>query len=648
MSEINNENIYTRHQWILGEPITKEKMNNIENGIDKTYKEIMNAINNSNESENSLLDQRPDAMQAACANNLATFKNENDQDLSELQTQISTNEQNRRNMIRVTRDFQEEGIKDNSNVQICLDQSQEFTPISIPDWNDFKELLFSIASQYDTTKKYVTGDYVIHESKLYKCEISNISEIHSYITGEWNAENWNRVNITDSLYITIKLNWQEGYIINSGDNLSLAVNTVFTNFEHIDIDCVEGDIFEINAYSGSVQKPWSFLDSANNVIICSNAYNKAKVLQRIIAPKGAVRLIINNRFGDDNNGIVENQIPDARKLQCYRIVPLNDAVKQLWLQKNNNAIDLLFWGDSLTQGGTTKYPQVCAKILGTRSFKNCGVGGESANTIACRQGGNTMIIKPEDLKPISDSNQQNQQTSRYRCEWTKIKDVFGASLNPRNTSGGTGNNEAYLNGQKVQLQTHPKELDNQGQPKEGDAGKNYLDIIGYNPSEDPMSNYPLMMRCIGSEFNGKVVIIFVGTNGATIGDVNNTPSAHIAIIDSMLAHIPHNQVVIIGRFFKEEELTQDSSAPATYESVMLQHYGAKFFPARRMLINYGTQIAAEIVENFTPDPKDTEDKTNGLIPRSLRADFIHLNDSGYQVLGTLLAQKIQSLGYTFD
>lgn len=93
---------------------------------------------------------------------------------------------------------------------------------------------------------------------------------------------------------------------------------------------------------------------------------------------------------------------------------------------NSFDYDIIFWGDSLTAGaggnGTT-YPKICANELGITNYLNAGVGGETANTIASRNGANSMII------PVGDVN------GTYSIG--NLKDAYGTNILPlRQGTGG--------------------------------------------------------------------------------------------------------------------------------------------------------------------------------------------------------------------
>jgi lysophospholipase L1-like esterase len=263
--------------------------------------------------------------------------------------------------------------------------------------------------------------------------------------------------------------------------------------------------------------------------------------------------------------------------------------------------DLLFWGDSLTAGaggGNTSYPKVCAETLGLTRI-NAGVGGETANTISARQGGNNVII------PAGAVN----------GTYATLSDIFGASIAPLlQGNGSDSGNALIIDGQTCTL-TH---------------GSSGYTISGYTGDEITV---PKIARFRGSDFTGKVVVIFVGQNGATFTGLTGV-DARIAIIDSMIKHIGHDRYVIMGLS------TGTNTSREADDNQMLAHYGNKFFPTRKLLVNYGLTI-----NGLTPTTQDETDIANGTVPTQLRSDGTHMNAYGYTAIGKLLADKIRSLGY---
>ena len=264
--------------------------------------------------------------------------------------------------------------------------------------------------------------------------------------------------------------------------------------------------------------------------------------------------------------------------------------------------DLCFWGDSLTAGSGgsgTSYPRVCASELGITSFKNCGVGGETANTIACRQGGNSLILKPGTVSTYS---------------LTELTDIYGTPCNPlRQGTGDNSVNPIYINGVKCNLSI--------SQTSATDPNAKYT-ITGYN--EPLIAETPVKFS--GCDITAKITVIFVGQNGPSLAE-------RLSIIDSMVSKI-NDKYIVMGLS------TGSTTSRSDEESQMLSKYGVHYFNTRNMLSKYGMAIL-----NLTPTTSDVNEMSKGEVPSSLRSDSVHLNANGYTALGKMLAQKIRACGY---
>lgn len=277
---------------------------------------------------------------------------------------------------------------------------------------------------------------------------------------------------------------------------------------------------------------------------------------------------------------------------------------------NNLKMTLLSWGDSLTAGaggGGTTYPSVCASELGLNVI-NCGVGGETANTISARQGGNTVVLPAGSVNGNYTVNQ--------------LADIFGYHVNPlRQGHGSNSGNKLVIKDETCDLSI------TQTTSVSDDA---IYTISGYTGGS---SSIPVLARFIGSDFKGDIVTIWVGQNGSNV-DGDTSVEARIAIINSMISHIGHKKYVVLGLSSGTE------SSRASDDARMLKEYGAKFFPTRKLLVNYGLTVAG-----VSPTTQDQSDISVGTVPTSLRYDSVHMNANGYTAIGKLLAEKIMALGY---
>ena len=258
---------------------------------------------------------------------------------------------------------------------------------------------------------------------------------------------------------------------------------------------------------------------------------------------------------------------------------------------------MICWGDSLTAGAGgsgTLYPTVCANELGIFKYRVEGYGGESANAIAVRQGGDLLVIPPGNVNGT----------------YANLKDAFGTNIGFRTDLNAT----IIINGQECNI-------------VKSDGS---LVVSGYTGSTSAM---PLYGRFKNGNKNGEIVVIWVGQNGASCAGLSGI-DARIAVIDSMVSRIGHEKYVIIGQSAgTDADNTND-------DNKLLAKYGDKFMPVRTLLVNYGLAI-----NNLTATAQDTTDIAAGTVPTSLRSDEVHLNSYGYTAVGKLLADQIRSLGY---
>ena len=317
------------------------------------------------------------------------------------------------------------------------------------------------------------------------------------------------------------------------------------------------------------------------------------------------------RKGDSSSDVIKStvvridnisQVPNTVNIKFMLFT--DSTLYDLWdtINSNEYTTDLCFWGDSLTAGaggsGTT-YPNVCASELGITSFKNCGVGGENANTIACRQGGDSLILKPGNVSEYSLS---------------ELTDIYGTQCNPlRQGSGSNSVNPIYINGVKCTLSI--------SQTSTTDPNAKYT-ITGYN--DKLLAETPVKFS--GCDIKAKITVIFVGQNGPGLAE-------RLSIIDSMISKI-NDKYIVMG-------LSSGSTASRSdEESQMLSKYGVHYFNTRNMLSKYGMSIM-----NLTPTTSDVNEMSKGEVPSSLRSDSVHLNANGYTALGKMLSQKIRACGY---
>lgn len=342
----------------------------------------------------------------------------------------------------------------------------------------------------------------------------------------------------------------------------------------------------------------------NNANVCYGGYinfknGKISLNKMTLRKGGSSSDVINSAVLRIDN---ISQVPNTINIKFMLFT--DSTLYDLWdtIPVAEYTTDLCFWGDSLTAGAGgagINFPSVCASELGITSFKNCGVGGENANTIACRQGGNSLILKEGTVSEYSLS---------------ELTDIYGTRCNPlRQGTGSNSVNPIYINGVKCNLSISQTGI--------SDTNAKYT-ITGYN--DKLLAETPVKFS--GCDIKSKITVIFVGQNGPDLAERLN-------IIDSMISKI-NDKYIIMGLS------SGNSASKANEEAQMLSKYGVHFFNTRYMLSKYGMNIM-----NLTPTSSDTIAMNNGEVPSSLRSDSIHLNANGYTALGKMIAQKIRACGY---
>lgn len=268
----------------------------------------------------------------------------------------------------------------------------------------------------------------------------------------------------------------------------------------------------------------------------------------------------------------------------------------LYSYNKNPDYDIIFWGDSLTVGaGASKsFPQVVQEILKC-NILNCGVGGETSATIAARQGGNSMIAS-------ANSVLNNSFT---------LTDNLGFGISP--LIQGDGNmGPVYVNNES------------------GILIRNTDGTYKINGLKTNTYPYPVNIGTRSSQLKSRAIVIWVGTNSS-----GSSKYDLATIIDSMVRNKKSDMFIVIG-------LTKGSKNDYTqvYNDYLKELYRNNFIDIRDLIIKYGLSMA-----NITPTDNDIAAINNGSIPPSLLTDSVHFNDAGYEVIGTLVANKLVSLGF---
>ena len=287
----------------------------------------------------------------------------------------------------------------------------------------------------------------------------------------------------------------------------------------------------------------------------------------------------------------------------------------------NKALCITCWGDSLTQGAGSNgrgYPVVLQELTGLTVY-NAGVGGESSNTIACRQGGLRIIINnvviPGDCSKVKIG------------DYNTLKDNFGNIVRPLRQGGG-GIDECTIDGVECLFTATQTSVTS--------------DDIEYflqrkNPGEEIKIVRPTpLIGKWSEERKDDINIIFIGQNGGW----NKNIDTLVFQQKSMIKHLNHGKYIIISNpLFSNETLNFGVNREAL-ELRMLNEYGRRYINIREYMVNYGLEDA-----NIKATEQDLTDIKNGEIPSSLRVDNVHGKPIYYEIIAKLIYKRLKELKF---
>lgn len=284
---------------------------------------------------------------------------------------------------------------------------------------------------------------------------------------------------------------------------------------------------------------------------------------------------------------------------------------------------IVCFGDSLTMGnqdGTgITYPSVLQSLLGDKyEVINKGVGGESGDTIGCRQGGITAYLA-EDIE------------STYGATVKFIAQTpYGVTIKPSRQGS---KNDGYINGHKGIIGFDETKgistftpYDNITKTWTAKVGTPIL--MGYDNSDTDIE-----IVCLGQ--NG---VANVNVNPQTLSG-NTKPNYEIwcDFLKTMQAY--SNKKFIVLSLPTAGGTNYDTTVDAYAKKV----FGGSYICVRQELVKYGLEIAG-----LTATEDDTTAIQNGKCPPSLMCDTIHLNQYGYKALATIIYWHLIGLGLVMN
>lgn len=292
-------------------------------------------------------------------------------------------------------------------------------------------------------------------------------------------------------------------------------------------------------------------------------------------------------------------------------------------------LGIVCWGDSLTAGtggdGTT-YPAVLQQLIQDNlipealsgSFEaeviNMGVGGEDTNTILGRNGAVPFVVAENLVIPAGTEPVE-----------ILLQSAAGKAVAPLR-QGTAGMEWVEMNGISGELHIN----------QESYTGSEYSYTFTRKDAGDPVeipAGTPILTSgsVVGTDY---LMVIFMGENGGY-----DTYEELIAQQRAIIEHQTENKdcFIIIGLH------TGTAKERADLEAAMKTEYGDKYINLREYMCTDGLKDAG-----LTPTSEDEEMMERGMTPASLMiSDQCHFNEYGYKLIGNLIYDRMDELGY-FD
>ena len=290
-------------------------------------------------------------------------------------------------------------------------------------------------------------------------------------------------------------------------------------------------------------------------------------------------------------------------------------------------ISVAYWGDSITLGQGSSgdeyaYPGVLAELTGYDVI-NMGVSGETATTVAARQGG--LEIRLDEDVTIPQSGSVEIKFSAYAKDGT-----YAGVVTPRTTGGGW--NPCYINEIEGTLSFN---VNDNVTPRV----LNWAQFTRKVPGDPVTVKKDTFISVEANKTKAYINVFMANANGGWSPE-NTTPrnsqvQDHIRIFDNMINNtFNRDKFIVIG-------LTIAGNWDETHAALEAK-YGEHFLDIKSYLSTQEALADAGI----TPTESDSDFISAGNVPPSLlSADGVHLNDAGYRLLGTKVYEKMQQLGF---
>lgn len=312
--------------------------------------------------------------------------------------------------------------------------------------------------------------------------------------------------------------------------------------------------------------------------------------------------------------------------------------------------NIVVWGNSITWGSKSSSDDKCycailqkeLELNGYNNYSviNCGVGGESYQSILVRQGGIGLYFDKDisfhGKTKISLGKNENY-SANHLMRNTFFADKSRFFLLVQGESGRTNKNlktvnPLTFNGKSFTL-SYKGDLAN---------GEYFI-----TPNEDMTLNIPkgAIFETSGSKIKEDIVVFAMGTNGGYLGNeesFNEEKAIENAIdmTDLAIKKSATDKYVVCSPYAGTALKQFGVDGLKKLEKVFQNHYGEKYLNWRKYLVSNGLKDAG-----IAATEQDAKDIRDGKCPTSLLSDGLHPNDIGHKILGERLFNKLKELNY---
>lgn len=299
-------------------------------------------------------------------------------------------------------------------------------------------------------------------------------------------------------------------------------------------------------------------------------------------------------------------------------------------KKKSNALEnysIACWGDSYTQGAgascvAASYPSVLAEMTGAEVY-NMGIGGETATTIAARQGGLDIELPGEFTLDAGAGSSVSFNADTFKAS-------NGVTIMPRATTI-AGWNPCTLNGIEGVLTA---EVDT-SQPNIRTLISATFTRTADGEALHVSNGETATLLTAGSQLQADINVVYIGLNGGwNAADTCNADDL-VGITQNMVAHMEQPSKYIIVGLTAGGEDTIDA-----LDTAMLSAFGDRFLNVREYL---SSKDALDYT-GITPTLEDWTCIQKGQVPASfMAADNAHLNDAGYRAFAKCVYDRLVML-----